>query len=152
MPATLTPNYTVGKAVAVTVGAALAYAKGGSLPRSVASINVSNARSGGYQQRKAGMKGASLSLDLVYNGDDPPTGIVEGNEVTVIFDSIGFETAESIMDASTTPTGRLITGQFLIVTVKDTWQAESDYGWSIECESTGPYTVVETATGLTTIT
>jgi hypothetical protein len=151
MPATLTPNINIGKAVAISVGGALAYAKGGDLERSVVSLNVTNARSGGYMQKKAGTKGATLSMDLVYNGDDAPA-VSEGQEVTVIFDSIGYETAQSIMDPSTTPSGRLVTGQYLIVKVKDSWKCDADYSWSLDMESTGVYTAVDTATGLTTIT
>jgi len=147
----LTPNYIVGKAVAVSVGGALTYNKGGSLTRNANQIKVTNARSLGYQQLKTGVKGAQLSLDLVYNGDDPPA-IFEGQEITVIFDAIGYDTAESIPNPATTPAGRLITGQFNVGSIKDTWQTEGDYGWSLDAASTGAYTAVESATGLTTTT
>lgn len=156
MSVTPTPNYLVGEAVAVSVGGSLMYVKGGSITRSAASINVSNARSAGYQQRKAGMKGSQLSMDLVYNGDSPPSMLIEGVEVTVIFDGVGYETSESleniISGTPSTPTGRLITGQYLITSVKDAWTAEADYTVSVEAESTGAYTVVDTATGATPTT
>jgi hypothetical protein len=155
MPTTLTPNYLTGKAVALQVGGALAYTTGGNIARSVVPVKVTNARSGGFQQLKAGVKGAKLSMEAVYNGDDPPT-IQEGTEITVIFDSVGYETSENIENSTggvaTTPLGRLITAQYLVTIVTDTWQVEADYKWSLEGESTGAYTVVDTATGASPIT
>jgi hypothetical protein len=151
MSATLTPNILVGKAVALSVGGALAYAMGGSITRNAAAIKVTNARSAGFEQFKAGVKGAQVSYDAVYNGDDPPA-IVEGTEVTVIFDSVGYEVSEAIANASTTPTGRLFTAQVLVTSIKDSWKVDADYGWSFDGVSTGAYTVVETATGATPIT
>lgn len=149
---TLTPNITVGAAVALSVGGQLMYVKGGKLDRSAVKIKVTNARSGGFQQFKAGIKGIEMSFDLVYNGDSPPTGVVEGTEVTAIFDSVGYETSENLENPSTTPTGRLITAQFLIGTVGDAWQVEGDYSVSVSASSTGAYTVVDTATGATPTT
>ena len=104
---TLTPNITVGQAVALSVGSALMFHKSGKITRNAAAIKVTNARSGGYQQYKAGVKGATLSAECVYNGDSPPA-VVEGTEVTVIFDSVGYETSEGLANASTTPTGRAV--------------------------------------------
>lgn len=149
-----TPNYTVGEAIALSVAGVLMYVKGGSVSRKVTSVDVSNARSGGYQQKKAGMKGSSLSFDLVYNGDSPPATIVEGLEATVIFDSAGYEVSEGLANPLilTPPVGRLISGQYLITSVKDAWTAAADYTVSVEADSTGPYTVVDTATGATPIT
>src|SRR5579862_2631636 len=143
MSATLTPNILVGKAVAVSVGGALAYHKGGKIARSAKQIKVSNARSAGFDQYKAGTKGATLNLDLVYNGDDPPA-LQEGTEVTVIFDAVGYEVSESILNASTTPMGRLLTAQALIGTITDSWQYDGDYGWTLDAVTTGPYTCVDT--------
>jgi hypothetical protein len=151
MSATLTPNILVGKAVALSVGGSLAYATGGSITRNAAAIKVTNAKSGGYDQFKAGVKGGQVSYDAVYDGDDPPA-IVEGTEVTVIFDSVGYEVSESIMNASTTPTGRLFTAQVLVTSIKDTWKVDADYGWSFDGVTTGAYTVVDTATGATATT
>jgi hypothetical protein len=151
MSATLTPNYTVGKAVALSVGGALVYAMGGSITRNAAAIKVTNSRSGGFDQFKAGVKGGQVSYDAVYNGDDPPT-IVEGTEVTVIFDSVGYEVSESILNATTTPTGRLFTAQVLVTSIKDTWKVDADYGWSFDGVTTGAYTCVDTATGATSTT
>lgn len=149
---TLTPNITIGQAVALSVGGNLMYVTGGKLDRTAAQIKVTNARSGGYQQLKAGNKSAALSFDLVYNGDAPPTGVVEGAEVTVIFDGVGYEASEGIANPTTTPTGRLITGQFLIETVSDAWQVDGDFKVSVTANSTGVYTVVDTATGATATT
>jgi hypothetical protein len=148
---TLTPNIAVGQAVALSIAGNLMFAKSGKITRNCAAIKVTNARSGGFQQYKAGMKGATLNAELVYNGDSPPA-LVEGTEVTVIFDSVGYETSESLENASTTPMGRLITAQFLITVVGDTWEVEGDYAVSIEANSTGAYTVVDTATGATSTT
>lgn len=148
---TPTPNYLVGQAVALSVGSSLMYVKGGSIARNCVSIKVTNARSGGFQQVKAGVRSAKLAFELVYNGDSPPA-LVEGQEVAVIFDSVGYETSENLEVPSTTPTGRLFTGQFLITGVKDAWQVEADYGVSIEADSTGAYTVLDTATGATPTT
>jgi hypothetical protein len=156
MTVAITPNYNVGAAVALSVGGTMMYVKGGKVDRSAAKIVVTNARSAGYQQLKAGNKMADLSFDLVYNGDSPPVGIVEGVEATVIFDSVGYETTEGLEDGAggtpTTPSGRLISGQFLILTVSDAWQVDADYGMSVTASSTGAYTVVDTATGASDIT
>jgi N-acetylmuramoyl-L-alanine amidase CwlA len=152
MSATLTPNILVGEAVALSVGGTLMFAKSGKLTRSSAAIKVTNSQSGGYQQYKAGVKGATLNAELVYNGDAPPTGVVEGEEVTVIFDAVGYETSHDLENPSSTPTGRLITAQFLITEVSDTWEVEGDYGVSLTANSTGAYTVVDTATGATSTT
>jgi hypothetical protein len=149
---TLTPNYLVGQAVALSVGGVLMYVKSGKNDRSAKGIDVSNARSGGFRQLKAGMKMADLSFELVYNADSPPSGIVEGAEVTVIFDAVGYESSEGLEDVSTTPTGRLITGQYLILTVGDGWACDGDYAVPVTAGSTGPYTVVDTATGASPIT
>jgi hypothetical protein len=149
--ATLTPNIAVGQAIALSVGGALMFAKSGKLTRNCAAIKVTNAKSGGYHQYKAGMKGATLSSALVYNGDSPPA-VEEGTEVTVIFDSVGYETSEGLANTSSTPTGRLITAQFLITVVSDEWECEGDYGVNIEGVSTGAYSVVDTATGATPTT
>lgn len=152
MSATLTPNYIVGKAVAVSVAGTLVYCTDGNTERTAAAVKVTNSRSAGFMQVKAGIKGATGTLNLVYNGDDPPTGIVEGAEVTLILDFVGYETSESIEVAASTPTGRLITMQALITSVKDTWNVEDNYSWSIDVQSSGAYTVVETATGASAIT
>jgi hypothetical protein len=149
---TLTPNITVGMAVALSVGGQMMFVKGGKLDRSAVKVKVTNARSGGFQQFKAGVKGIEMTFDLVYNGDSPPSGVIEGEEVTVIFDSVGYETSESIENATTTPTGRLITSQFLIGSVSDAWSVDSDYGVSVSASSTGAYTIVDTATGASDIT
>ncbi len=155
MPVVLTPNITIGEAVAVSVGGTLMYCKSGSVDRKAAAVKVTNARSGGYAQNKGGTKSADLSLELVYNGDSPPA-IVEGTEVTVIFDSVGYETSEGLANPTSTttpaPVGRLVTGQFLVTGVKDAWQVEADYGVTITATSTGPYTVADTATGATPTT
>ena len=151
MPVVLTPNYLTGEAVAISVGGQLMFCKGGSFERSAAAIKVTNSRSGGSGQFRGGVKNANFSADLVYNGDSPPA-VVEGTEVTVIFDSAGYETSQNLMNASTTPAGRLITAQVLITTVRDEWQVEGDYGVSISGVTTGAYTAVDTATGATTTT
>jgi len=155
MPVVLTPNITIGEAVAVSVAGQLMFCKGGKVDRKAVAVKVTNARSGGFAQNKGGTRSADLSLELVYNGDSPPT-IVEGTEVTVIFDSVGYETSEGLANPVTTttpaPAGRLITGQFLVTGVGDAWQCEADYGITITAISTGPYTVADTATGATPTT
>ena len=151
MPATLTPNYAIGAAVAISLNGKLAYQKSGDLTRGVVKIKVTNARSGGFQQLKAGIKSSQLNLELVYNGDDPPA-FAEGQELTVIFDAIGYESSEDLEDPSTTPVGTLLTGQYLLESIKQSWQVEADYGWTLALDSTGAYTVAETATGATATT
>lgn len=152
MSATLTPNYLIGEAVALSVAGQLMFVTGGKITRAAIQINVTNARSGGYRQLKAGNKSSDLDFDVVYNGDAPPTGLVEGEEVTVIFDAVGYEASQSIANPGTTPTGRLITGQYLIGNVSDAWQQDADYKVSVTANSTGAYTVVDTATGATPTT
>jgi hypothetical protein len=151
MSATLTPNYLVGAAVAVSVAGTEAYVKSGDLTRGVVKITVTNSKSGGYQQLKAGIKSSQLNLECVYNGDAPPT-IIEGQEVTVIFDGVGFESGDNLEDGAggtpTTPGGTLLTGQYLVEIIKDSWVVDGDYSWSLALDSTGSYTV-GSATGAT---
>lgn len=150
MSATLTPNYIIGEAVAVSVAGALAFVKSGDLTDGIVKIKVTNSRSGGFQQLKAGIASSQLNLELVYNGDSPPA-FSRGQEVTIIFDSIGYETGDDLEDASTTPTGELITGQYLVESIKRSWAVDGDYGWSVAFDSTGPFTI-GSATGATTTT
>jgi hypothetical protein len=151
MSATLTPNYIVGAAIAVSVGSSLAFCKSGKTSRNANAIKCTNARSAGYQQFKGGNKGATVSLELVYNADSP-LSIVEGSEITLIVDTLGYETSEGLANPSSTPAGRLITMQVLITGVDDAWDSDGDYGVTIAGNSTGPYAVVDTATGATSTT
>ncbi len=151
----LTPNYLVGKCVAVKAGSKFAYAESGNADRSVNVVKVTNGRSGGFQQVKSGTKMCKGTISCVYNGDDPPTEIVEGAEITLIIDAVGYVIEQAIADitpgsppVTTTPAGRLITMQALIATVKDSWNVETDYKWSFDFESTGAYTVVEASDAL----
>jgi hypothetical protein len=123
----VTPNYIVGKAVAVEVG-------GEYIP-----ATVTNANSGGYQQYKAGIKGASGSIAMVYNGDSPPT-IVEGMELYVVCDVVGNETPfENPTEGP--PTGLQVAMNVLVTAVKASWQVDADFNYSFDYMSSGPYAI-----------
>lgn len=135
----VTPNYIVGKAVAVEAGGQYIPATGGNVDRAVIPIKVTNANSGGFAQYKAGVKGATGTINMVYNGDSPPT-IEEGQEITVICDVVGNETAfENPTEGP--PTGLMIAMNVLITTVKAAWQVDADFNYSFDYMSSGPYTV-----------
>lgn len=142
-----TPNYIVGKCVAVLVGGSQLYAKSGNTERKVNVVRTTNSRDQGYQSLKAGIKSATASITCVYNGDSPPT-LTEGTEVTLIVDTVGYMEVDHFENPTDNPTGTVLTMQALVTSIKDTWNVEDDYTWSFDCESTTPYTVA-TATGAT---
>ena len=142
--------YIVGKLVAVAVvtgtGSSAvtkyAYASKGSCSRTAKSITKTNARSGGYQEVRAGVKSATGSVDCAYNGSDPPVGIVEGANVVLIIDTVGYAPATGSGGGDVTA-GRVITMPVMIEKVDDNWQADDDYGWTFSYQSNGAYTVAE---------
>lgn len=119
----VTPNILVGKVVAVSYNGTLMYATKGDHSRSVNVVKVTNARSGGYQQLKPGIKAARGSAEVVYNGDDPLT-ITEGTEVTIVW----------------TPTGGTAkTFTALVTNVKESFVVDGDYINSFDWESSGSF-------------
>lgn len=138
--ATSTPNILTGELVAIKVGSAYAYADSGNVKRQVVSVDVTNGRSKGFRQVRSGIRSADVSLSCVYNGDDPPTGIVEGAYVAVILDTAGYMVAPT---GGTTPVGRYISIYCMIQTITDTWNVANDYKWSMDLQSSGEYTAVE---------
>jgi hypothetical protein len=121
MPAT--PNYLVGKVVAVSVDGDLMYATKGDVNRSVNAQKVTNARSGGFQELKPGIASAKGNVECVYNGDDAPA-LTLGDEVEVIW----------------TPTGGTVrTLQALITNMKESFVVDGDYTYSFDWESSGAF-------------
>lgn len=135
--ATDTPNYLVGKFVAVKADDAYAFVESGNVDRQVASVECTNSRSGGFREKRAGIKDATGSCSCFYNGDSPPVGIVEGAYVDLIIDSAGYA------KTGDTPKGRYIAVYALITKVTDTWNVGADYKWSFNWESSGEYVVTE---------
>lgn len=150
--ATNTPNYITGQAVAVIVGGKAAYCADGTATRKVKLITVTNSRSGGYQQVKAGTKSASVSINCFYNGDDPPTGIVEGAEVVLVVDTLGNATEIGSNNPSSTPKGRFLEIPMLIEQIVDKWSSDGDYKWTFDGQSSGAYVVSENSADQTTTT
>ena len=118
-----TPNFLVGKVVGVTVGGVQMYATKSDFTKSVNVVKVTNARSAGYQQVVPGIRSAKGSVEVVYNGDDPPS-ITEGTEVTIVW----------------TPTGGSAkTFQALVTSLKESFSADGDYTYSFDWESSGSF-------------
>lgn len=118
-----TPNYLVGKVVAVSVGGALMYASKGDVNRSVNPVKVTNARSGGFQEIKGGIYSAKGNVDCVYNGDDPPS-ITLGTEVELVW----------------TPTGGVArTMKAFVANMKEGFVVDGEYTYSFDWESSGAF-------------
>lgn len=120
-----TPNILVGNVVSVSVAGALMYAKSGKVERSRKKIDVTNSRSAGYQQLKAGNRSASGDATCVYNGDDPPV-IVEGTEVSIVYTVTG---------------GKTFTIQALVEKVTDSFVTDGEYTYMFSWDSSGAYSV-----------
>jgi hypothetical protein len=118
-----TPNFLVGKVVGVTVGGTLMYATKSDHTRSVNVVKVTNARSNGYQQVVPGIKSAKGSVEVVYNGDDPPS-ITEGTEVAIVWSPTG---------------GAAKTFQALVTSIKENFVADGDYTYAFDWESSGSF-------------
>lgn len=119
-----TPGYLVGNVVSVTFDGKLMYAKSGSVTRKVKMVDVTNARSNKYTEKKKGNKELAGDCTCVYNGDDPPT-LNEGDEGTVVYAAVG---------------GGNRTANVYITEVKDNFTNDADYVYSFSFESSGAYT------------
>lgn len=146
----VTPNYLTGQIVAVQVGAKLAYCLSGNADTEAKVVVRTNSRSNGFQEIRFGTKMASGTLNLAYNGDDPPT-IAEGTFATLLIDTAGYETEQGQAPSGTTPKGELIAINAGITKVSRSWNADSgDYAWNVTFTSSGAYQITASADQTTT--
>ncbi len=118
-----TPNYLVGVVLAVSVDGTDMYATKTSMKRGVNVVKVTNAKSGGFQQVKGGIRSASGSVEVVYNGDDP-VDVQEGDEVEIVWKPTG---------------GATRTFPALITNVNESLVIDGDYTYSFDWESSGSF-------------
>lgn len=118
-----TPNYLVGNVVSVTHNGSLMYAKSGKVTRKAKMVDVTNARSNKFTEKKKGNRELMGDCTCVYNGDDPPT-LNEGDEATIIYAAGGANRTANVF----------------VTEVTDSFQSDGDYVYSFNFESSGSYT------------
>lgn len=118
-----TPNYLVGVVLGISFKGVDMYATKADMTRSVNVVKCTNAKSGGYQEVRPGIKSAKGSCEVVYNGDDPIT-IEEGDEGDLVWKPTG---------------GATRTFPVLISNAKEGITIDGDYTYSFDFESSGSF-------------
>ena len=120
---TPTPNYLTGSVVAITVGTLTMYATKSDYTRQVNTVKVTNARSGGYQELKPGIKSSRGSVEVVVNADTLYE-FTPGQEVIIHWVPTG---------------GNARTLNALVTTVKESFVVDGELINSFDWESSGQW-------------
>ena len=119
-----TPQYLVGKVIAITADGRTMYATKSDSTRSVNVIKVTNAKSLGFQELRPGIKSAKGSVECVFNGEDL-IDLELGKEISVAWAPTG---------------GTAHTFQALVTNIKDSFVVDGDATYSFDWESSGAFT------------